>query len=111
MSAVWIDAQLSPGLAVWLPEVLGLPAIALRTLGLRDAADLDIYQQAAAQNCIILTKDADFLLLLERFGPPPRIIWLTCGNTSNAALRVRISHHGPALRAWIVDGSPLIEVS
>jgi predicted nuclease of predicted toxin-antitoxin system len=25
--------------------------------------------------------------LLDRFGAPPKIIWLTCGNTSNANLQ------------------------
>jgi predicted nuclease of predicted toxin-antitoxin system len=34
-----------------------------------------------------MTKDSDFLFLLDRFGVPPQIIWLTCGNTSNARLK------------------------
>ncbi len=33
-----------------------------------------------------LTKDADLAKMVERLGPPPRVIWLRCGNTSNAAL-------------------------
>ena len=42
----------------------------------------------AARNAqaIIVTKDIDFLRLLERHGPPPQILWLTCGNTSNERL-------------------------
>ncbi|CAN5856498.1 hypothetical protein BH20ACI4_BH20ACI4_24250 [soil metagenome] len=35
-----------------------------------------------------MTKDSDFLLLLDRFGTPPKVIWLTCGNTSNANLKI-----------------------
>jgi len=34
---IWIDAQLSPALARWFDEVLGIRAIAVRDLGLRDA--------------------------------------------------------------------------
>jgi predicted nuclease of predicted toxin-antitoxin system len=34
-----------------------------------------------------MTKDSDFVDLVERLGPPPQIIWLTCGNTSNLRLR------------------------
>ncbi len=111
MTVVWIDAQLSPGIAIWLPEVLALPAFPLRALGLRDADDAEIFRQGAVQGAIILTKDADFQLLLEQHGPPPRIIWLTCGNTTNAVLRTLITQHGPALRAWIAEGAPLIEIS
>jgi len=37
---------------------------------------------------VVLTKDSDFVRLLERYGPPPKIILLTCGNTSNANLRL-----------------------
>lgn len=33
------------------------------------------------------TKDSDFVQLLDRHGPPPKIIWLTCGNTSNQRMR------------------------
>jgi len=36
---------------------------------------------------IVLTKDEDFVKLLHRQGSPPRIIWLTCGNTSNVRMR------------------------
>ena len=38
-----------------------------------------------------MTKDSDFVDLVERLGPPPKIIWLTCGNTSNARLREILS--------------------
>lgn len=34
-----------------------------------------------------MTKDEDFVSLLEQKGPPPKIIWITCGNTSNAYLK------------------------
>jgi predicted nuclease of predicted toxin-antitoxin system len=34
-----------------------------------------------------MTKDSDFVALLDRFGPPPQVIWITCGNTSNARLK------------------------
>jgi predicted nuclease of predicted toxin-antitoxin system len=110
MAAIWIDAQLSPACAHWLPGLIGLPAIALRDLGLRDADDADIFQQAAKADAIVLTKDADFVLLQTRHGPPPRLIWLTCGNTSNSELRTVCERHAAALRAWLVDGSPLIEI-
>ena len=84
---IWVDAQLSPAIAVWITNTLGLEAIALRDLGLRDAEDPEIFEAAKAQKAIVMTKDSDFVDLVERLGPPPQIIWLTCGNTSNLRLR------------------------
>jgi len=34
-----------------------------------------------------MSKDSDFLNLLDRHGPPPKVIWVTCGNTSNQRMR------------------------
>jgi predicted nuclease of predicted toxin-antitoxin system len=84
---VWIDAQLSPDLAVWMRETLSVTAVAVRDLGLRNASDQAIFQAAREANATVLTKESDFVRLLERLGPPPRLIWLTRGNTSNLALK------------------------
>jgi predicted nuclease of predicted toxin-antitoxin system len=58
---------------------------------LENASDEQIFAAARAVHACVLTKDADFLRLLETFGPPPQILWLTCGNTSNARLRQVLS--------------------
>jgi predicted nuclease of predicted toxin-antitoxin system len=110
MPAIWVDAQLSPAIATWIPAELGLPAQALRDVGLRDADDTLIFLRARTQDAIIMTKDADFPLLLQRLGPPPRIIWLTCGNTTNTELRHIITRNAAALTAWISGTESLIEL-
>ena len=79
----WIDAHLSPLIAAWIKWKFSVEAVALRTLGLRDAEDEEIFQAAKAAGAVVRTKDADFRQLLDRFGSPPQVIWLTCGNTSN----------------------------
>lgn len=84
---IWIDAQLSPEIAVWIAAEFGFKAVAIRDLGLREAEDPDIFQAARVADAIVMTKDRDFLLLQNQFGHPPRIIWLTCGNTSNKRLK------------------------
>lgn len=43
-----------------------------------------------------MSKDSDFLNLLDRHGPPLKIIWVTCGNTSNR--RFYVGHFGQPLR-------------
>ena len=55
--------------------------------------------------------DSDFVLLLERFGAPPQILWVTCGNTSNARLRDVLRKSFPEARARLEQGEPLVEIS
>lgn len=84
---IWVDAQLSPSIAGWIIQNFPVEAFALREIGLRDADDIEIFNAARQANAIVLTKDKDFVDLIDRYGPPPKIIWLTCGNTSNIRLR------------------------
>lgn len=83
---IWVDAQLSPFIAAWIKNFINHDCKALREVGLRDAGDSEIFQAARIANAILITKDSDFVDLLNRLGPPPKIIWLTCGNTSNKRL-------------------------
>jgi predicted nuclease of predicted toxin-antitoxin system len=84
---IWLDAQLSPAIAAWITAQHAVTAVALRDLGLRDATDREIFFAARASDVIVMTKDSDFVRLLEQYGPPPKVIWLTCGNTSNTRLK------------------------
>jgi predicted nuclease of predicted toxin-antitoxin system len=108
---IWVDAQLSPAIAVWITNTLGLEAIALRDLGLRDAEDPGIFEAAKAQQAIVMTKDSDFVDLVERLGPPPQIIWLTCGNTSNLRLREILSTILPRALELLASGETLVEIN
>lgn len=49
----------------------------VRDLGLHEASDQQIFEAARAADAIVMTKDLDFVEMVERFGPPPRILWLT----------------------------------
>ena len=107
---VWIDAQLSPALAQWLREELGIDAVAVRELGLRSAEDPAIFAGARVEGAVVLTKDSDIVDLVARLGPPPQIIWLTCGNTSNAFLRDILRNAWPQIAAMLAAGEPLVEI-
>ena len=65
---IWIDAHLSPAIATWIMITFGITAIALRDLGLRDAEDPEIFEKAKAQGVILMTKDSDFVDLVDRLG-------------------------------------------
>jgi len=108
---LWIDAQLSPALAPWLSDIFGVTAHAVRDFGLRAAKDLPIFHAAREAGAVIMSKDSDFVLLLERLGPPPQILWVTCGNTSNARLREVLLKSFPAARTRLEQGEPLVEIS
>jgi predicted nuclease of predicted toxin-antitoxin system len=84
---VWVDAQLSPALAPWIAAEFRIDAASVRHLGLVHARDTEIFHAARQAHATVLTKDVDFVLLLQRLGPPPHVLWVRCGNTSNAYLR------------------------
>ncbi len=84
---VWLDAQLSPMIADWINKNYNVSCKAVREVGLKDAADMKIFNEAKKADAVVITKDIDFCILQRKFGPPPKIIWLTCGNTSNKRLK------------------------
>lgn len=57
-----------------------------------------------------MTKDRDFVELVMRHGPPPQIVWLTSGNTSNAALREILSAGWHRVAGLLGSGEPLVEI-
>jgi predicted nuclease of predicted toxin-antitoxin system len=107
---IWLDAQLSPALATWLRQVFIVEAVPVRDLGLRDAADAAIFESARSANAVVMTKDSDFVQLLERHGPPPQVLWLTCGNTSNEALKQILRPAWPTITTMLTAGEPLVEI-
>jgi predicted nuclease of predicted toxin-antitoxin system len=108
---IWIDAQLSPAIAVWINQNFAVNAIAVRDLGLRDAEDDEIFLAAKKANAIVMTKDSDFLFLLDRFGVPPQIIWLTCGNTSNARLKEILTLTLENAIQFLENGEEIVEIN
>jgi predicted nuclease of predicted toxin-antitoxin system len=107
---IWLDAHLSPRIAQWLAETFSVTALAVRDAGLRDAEDEEIFLAAKKAADVVITKDSDFMELLQRHGPPPKIIWLTCGNTSDAALRqIFTTHFREAIRL-LESGDELVEI-
>jgi predicted nuclease of predicted toxin-antitoxin system len=108
---IWVDAHLSPAIAIWIADTFKIPALALRDVGLRDAEDPEIFEAAEAQGIIFITKDSDFVDLVDRFGAPPQIIWLTCGNTSNARLKEILSETLLDALEILRTGENLVEIS
>ena len=107
---IWLDAHLSPRLAKWMTTRFGEPAVPVRDLGLREADDSAIWEAARLARVVVLTKDADFEDRVRRLGPPPQVIWLTCGNTSEARLMEILAEHLPSALDLLKQGEPLVEI-
>jgi predicted nuclease of predicted toxin-antitoxin system len=107
---IWLDAHLSPTIARWIAETFAVECASARALGLRDALDPPIFAAARAANATVMTKDADFAKMVERLGPPPRVIWLRCGNTSNAALKDLLIRDLPDCIVRLTDGDSIVEL-
>jgi predicted nuclease of predicted toxin-antitoxin system len=89
---LWIDAQISPAVAAWINRTFDhIEAESVRALGLRDATDSEIFEEAKKADVIFMSKDGDFIQLIEQRGSPPKFIWVTCGNTSNTRMREILS--------------------
>lgn len=54
--------------------------------------------------------DAQHVELVERLGPPPQVVWVTCGNVRNAELRVIVLDAWPRVAELLASGEPLIEI-
>jgi predicted nuclease of predicted toxin-antitoxin system len=106
-----VDTHISSAAAKWIFLELGHPACSVRGLGLRNAKDKDIFDAARQANAVVLTKDSDFVEMVERLGPPPSAIGLTCGNTGNVALRGLLKTILSRAMDLVAKGEKLIEIS
>jgi len=107
---VWLDAQLSPMTADWITLNFNISCTAVRELGLKDAADLKIFNEAKKAGAVVITKDIDFCILQKRFGSPPKIIWLTCGNTSNKRLKEIFAENLQKALDLLTSGENIVEI-
>ena len=57
-----------------------------------------------------VSKDADFAELVRVHGPPPQILWVTCGNTTNRALRQFLSETLSEALGMLEVGEPLVRL-
>jgi len=108
---IWVEAQLSPLIAQWFCSTYNVEAVAVRDLGLREARDRDIFLSARETKAIILTKDSDMVDLVTQLGSPPQVLWLTCGNTSNAKLKIILTRAWPAAENLLKAGEKIVEIS
>jgi predicted nuclease of predicted toxin-antitoxin system len=85
-------------------------AFPLRELGLRDAADIEIFQAAHQAQVVVISKDSDFVELVSRYGAPPQLLWVSCGNVTNRRLQAVFGKTFPEALAALASGQAIVEV-
>ena len=101
----------SPAIAKFMNDELHVETYSLRGLGLRDAEDFEIFRKAREHNVIFITKDGDFVDLLNRYGSPPKVLWLRVGNTRNDEVRRILQSIWSEAQALFDSGNQLVEIT
>ena len=103
-----IDEQLPPDLARWL-SAKGYPSVHVACLGLDGTPDDEIELVAKTMNAAVWSKDADFARR-ARQSTRLQVVWLRFGNIANAALRIELAPHLPAIATALKSGKSLVEI-
>jgi predicted nuclease of predicted toxin-antitoxin system len=74
------------------------------------AVDIDIWNYAQDNGYIIITKDNDFVDLLELNGYPPKIVLLRTGNNSSYALLELLVNVKPMIEDLEINNYGLMEI-
>lgn len=93
-----------------MQATLSVECVAVRDLGFARATDPEIFAAAQIAGVVVMTKDSDFVELVRRLGPPPQVVLVTCGNTSNARIRELIPQAWPVVSAMLLKGEPVVEL-
>src|SRR5258708_20024372 len=77
----------------------------VRLLGLGEADDGVIWQHAKANGFHLVTQDADFAEMAVLYGPPPKVIWLRCGNQPTAVVVKLLRDHAEIILSFEQDST------
>lgn len=92
------DQNLSPRLVKALNDLYP-DSVHARDVGLTDALDETVWDYAARNGLIIVSKDSDFHQRSFLFGHPPKVVWIRRGNcTTNQIESILRAHHADLLR-------------
>jgi predicted nuclease of predicted toxin-antitoxin system len=104
-----IDNQLPQGLVGHL-QTLGLNATHVSQCGLEKASHREIWNYAKGHDCVIVSKDDDFVHLSGSDPNGPPFVWIRLGNCRNPALFAAFDTILPALLQEIASGTKVIEI-
>jgi len=107
---ILLDANISWKLVNKLKPVFGECAHVDLVVLKVPAGDIDIWNYALENGYIIITKDNDFLNLMELKGFPPKIVLLRTGNNSSNALFELLKNIKPMIEDLEKNEYGLLEI-
>ena len=104
-----VDNQLPASLARFLVS-RGVDCQHVLDIGLADASDAEIWKHAVRNDCVVISKDEDFLYLANAPSAKARLIWIRLGNCRTRVLIDAIELLWPRIEASLKAGERVIEV-
>ncbi|HBB90086.1 MAG TPA: hypothetical protein DC047_20990 [Blastocatellia bacterium] len=77
----------------------------VRLVGMAEYDDQQIWQYAKTNDFIIVSQDVDFADMATLYGPPPKVIWLRCGNQPTESIEKRLRDHTEAITSFDQDST------
>jgi predicted nuclease of predicted toxin-antitoxin system len=77
----------------------------VRLLGLAEADDHALWHYAQANGFTLVSQDSDFADMATLFGPPPKVIWLRCGNQPTEYIDKLLRDHAQAIASFAQDSA------
>jgi predicted nuclease of predicted toxin-antitoxin system len=82
----------------------------VRLAGLAEADDRAIWNYSGANGFVLVSLDADFAERAALLGPPPKVIWLRCGNQPTEIIENLFCAHAEAIAAFERDATACLEI-
>lgn len=103
------DENLSYRLCQQLDDVFPLSS-QVRLAGLTSADDRTLWDYAAAGGFALVSLDADFAERAALLGPPPKVLWLRCGNRSTEYVEKLLRENREAIAAFEQGTAACLEI-
>ncbi|NJD67439.1 MAG: hypothetical protein C3F12_02150 [Candidatus Methylomirabilota bacterium] len=104
-----IDNQLPIALSRFL-QTQGLESRHVMELGLDEASDLEIWRYADAEDYVIVSKDEDFLHLVNLGAGGPSVVWVRLGNCRKGPLLDAFARVLPEILSALQGGQKVVEI-
>ncbi len=104
-----IDAQLSPALVNYLRSKGHEAEHVADVLG-ATAKDIKVVERAQALGAIIVSKDSDFVGLLEGMASAPPLLRVRVGNSTNRGLIQRLDLNWSQVEGELLNSKPIVEL-
>ena len=104
-----VDNQLPAALARLLAS-RGVDCRHVLDLDLGEATDSEMWNHATAHDCIVISKDEDFLYLANSPSATTRLVWVRIGNCRTSVLLSTFENLWPKIEASLKAGDRVIEI-